>query len=319
MSPDHIFITVTICTYNRADLLSGAIESLVKQTLSPACFEILVVDNASTDDTVGIVQTYQEQCPDYVIRYLHEVHLGVGHARNAALREAYGSLIAYMDDDARAAPDWLEKGLAIFRTMSSQSRQLICVGGPILPFYTSPRPDWFKDEYEVRTWAVHGRWLEPEEAFSGSNMIWHKESLVAIGGFGEDLGPIGMAFALGEDTLAFKKVWRLFSHAAMFYSPELVVLHWVPEYKMKLSYRLQRAFLNGQSAVQMEEHPSLPWRLRTLARSGGAAFLWTLRALLRKPRYRHWQNWVVEQGQPVLVKIGTVLAVLGVYIPVKRK
>ena len=95
---DSPLISAVICTYNRADLLAGAIESLLEQTLNPAHREIIVVDNASTDGTRAVVEQF---APDGV-RYVLETRQGLGYARNRGWQEARGEFVAYIDDDARA-------------------------------------------------------------------------------------------------------------------------------------------------------------------------------------------------------------------------
>ena len=152
-----IDISVVICTYNRADLLTGALDSLCQQDFTTDRYEILIVDNASTDNTGEIVRLYQAKYPNIHIRRVYEGRQGLGIARNAAIKAAEGQYIAYLDDDARVNIDWLSK--ASRHLTDSQSPQ--CLGGPIQPFYTSEKPTWFKDQYETRTW---GRKCSPPQS-----------------------------------------------------------------------------------------------------------------------------------------------------------
>ena len=310
-----IEITVAICTYNRADLLSGALESVCQQTLSPDRYEIIVVDNASTDNTPGVVRAFQEKYTGHHLHRVYEAKQGTGYARNAALNEAKGGYIAYLDDDGKAKSDWLESSI----THIGGPNYPQCLGGPIKPYFTNVKLAWFKDQYESRSWGEKERHLEYGESFSGSNMIWRKEVLLLIGGFNETMGPKGETFSIGEDTMAFRCLWRLVKDPVVIYDPAIIVFHWVPPFKMKASYYLKRAFLTGQAGVQLDKRPGLHWRVRTGFKSGGAIGLRMVQAVIRLPRYRRWQNWIVEECAPIASKLGTCFAACGIILTMKRK
>jgi glycosyltransferase involved in cell wall biosynthesis len=310
-----IEISVAICTYNRADLLSGVLESVCTQTLAPDRYEIIVVDNASTDKTAEVVLVYETKYPAHHLRRIIEPRQGTGYARNAVLKEAAGDYIAYLDDDAKAKPDWL----VLACTHLDGPKLPDCLGGQIQPFYTTEKPSWFKDQYESRTWGEVTRYLEPDESFSGSNMVWRKETLLTIGGFAETMGPKGMNFSLGEDTMAFRRLWRAQIDPVVIYDPAMIVYHWVPAYKMRTTYVLKRAFMTGQAAIQLDKKPGIFWRGRTWFRSGGAVGIRMVRAAVRLPHYRRWQNWLIEECVPAASKLGTCLAACGIRFTIKHK
>jgi glycosyltransferase involved in cell wall biosynthesis len=95
-------ISAIICTHNRASYLGAAIDSLLGQTY--AAYEVIVVDNASTDDTRAVVEA---RLPHPQLTYCYEGTLGLSAARNRGAAIAHGSLLAYLDDDAEASADWL--------------------------------------------------------------------------------------------------------------------------------------------------------------------------------------------------------------------
>src|SRR3569833_117194 len=97
-------ISVIICTYNREKLLEKTIECLAKQIFSDV-FDVVVVDNGSTDGTLKIVSILQETYPDLPLRYVMESNLGLSYARNTGVYTAKGEIIAMIDDDAFAEPD----------------------------------------------------------------------------------------------------------------------------------------------------------------------------------------------------------------------
>src|SRR5258708_39279575 len=107
-------LTLAICTYNRSDLLPRALESVLGQTLARDQFEVLIVDNASTDGTRALVETYQTRSPG--LRYVVETQPGIAHARNRAANEALGDYLAFIDDDAWAEPNWLAELIQPLKT-----------------------------------------------------------------------------------------------------------------------------------------------------------------------------------------------------------
>jgi len=309
-------ITVAICTYNRAGLLGGAVESVCKQAVAIDCFEILVVDNGSGDRTADVIQDCQRRFPNHRIVFVAESEQGLGFARTTALQNAAGRYIAYLDDDARAAPDWIAQALAMVR---EHADKLICLGGPILPLYTTPKPDWFRDQYESRTWGEKARRLQYGESFSGSNMIWHKETLRSLGGFNNQLGVKGETLSVGEESDVFLKAWRHLDSPLFYYSPDLRVLHWVPPFKMKVRYQLKRYFVSGQVAVRLKEKLDFSWRLRAAARNALDLVSLSFCTARQFRRYKYWQNWVVEEGEVFSFKLGYLLAALRIFLPMKQR
>ncbi|MGD8380729.1 MAG: glycosyltransferase, partial [Syntrophobacterales bacterium] len=95
-----IKISVIVCTYNRAELLGGTLRTLCHQTLDTSEYEVIVVDNNSTDNTREVVDEFCRRSSN--VRYCFEPQQGLSHARNQGLQEAKGKYVAYIDDDARA-------------------------------------------------------------------------------------------------------------------------------------------------------------------------------------------------------------------------
>lgn len=312
-----IQISVVVCTYNRADLLARAIESLIQQTLDKALYEIIVVDNGSTDNTSQVVQEFQANHLECNLALVHEGVLGLGRARNTGFRHARGNYVAFMDNDAQASADWLETALRCFEEAQSIP---LGIGGVILPFYDLPKPKWFKDEYEIRTWGSQPRFLNRGESFSGSNMIFRKGILEKYGGFDPSVGVRGKYLSLGEETALFEKIWQAKSHASvLYYLPQLVVFHWVPEYKMTISYPLKRAFAGGQAWCLRHRPKSLRGRLRLLSGILISIAKLSGSALLHRREYPAYQNWMVERLAPIAGEIGRLAGCLGLFIPVRQR
>jgi len=102
-------ISVAIVTRNRAQLLANALTRLKQQTLMPD--EVLVVDNASTDNTYEMVESFK---PDLPVKYVLCPEIGVNAARNSALSNSTGDILVFTDDDGEAEPDWLQETAKMF-------------------------------------------------------------------------------------------------------------------------------------------------------------------------------------------------------------
>ena len=96
-------ITVAVCTYNRAGLLEECLESLVNQTADANTFEVIVVNNGSTDQTQQVAQQFTRQHSTFHV--VIENKPGLSHARNLAFRNARSNWISYIDDDTKAFPN----------------------------------------------------------------------------------------------------------------------------------------------------------------------------------------------------------------------
>lgn len=100
--------SVIIPTFNRADLLPETVQSVLAQTYRN--FEVIVVDDGSTDDTVGVLKPYLEQ-----IRYFYQANHGLASARNRGIQEATGDFVAFLDSDDLYEPEFLSRVLETFR------------------------------------------------------------------------------------------------------------------------------------------------------------------------------------------------------------
>lgn len=242
-------ITVIICTYNREDRLRACIDSLLEQTCPQDRFDILVVDNNSTDGTHAYVRELASAHPN--IRYVKETNQGLSHARNRGAREAETEWLAYLDDDAKAAAGYVENALAIIR-----DKQPDILGGPILPYYTSPKPGWFKDEYEIRRYTTESKFSDACR-ISGSNFVLPKRLLEQLGGFDTGLGMKGETQAFGEDADLLER-YRAATEKdrqRVYYALECNVYHHVPAYKMRIPYMLGRNFGIGRMANALHGTP----------------------------------------------------------------
>ena len=149
-------------------------------------------------------------------------------------------------------------------------------------------------------------------------MVWRRKIVEAFGGFEVKVGLKGNHLSLGEETVLFDKVWRSSDAPIFFYSPQLVVHHWVPPFKMKVSYQLKRAFVAGQGWAQLHGPKSFQSRLRLLASNLFSIAKETGLAVFRGYVHNNWENWLVEEWKPVALKVGALMGAFGLIISIKQ-
>ena len=109
-------LTIVIATYNRAPYLLRTLKSLTNQTLAPERFEILVVNNNSTDDTKEVFARFATLYPTLSLRMVDEMQQGISYVRNRGIAEAAGEYIVFLDDDEETNPEFAEKYFYFFET-----------------------------------------------------------------------------------------------------------------------------------------------------------------------------------------------------------
>ena len=257
----HLEVSIVVCTYNRARLLRQSLESLCRQTADGEQYEIVAVDNNSFDETPATVEQVVSLFPDRNIRYVREQRQGLSHARNRGMREARAPWVGYVDDDARVPQEFVQRVVQLARTVPAHT---VCFGGPYRPFYTSPTPNWFDDEWESWGRSYTKGYLSDGSSLRGSNMFWRSQVAAELGGFDPELGMCGEHLGVGEETELFHRLWRSSAACsqAVYFAPELEIEHWVPPHKMTLRYRLSRWLVSGATdARRLAQRRSGPVRL----------------------------------------------------------
>lgn len=298
----EIKISIVICTYNRVLSLQQALRSLVNQSLDRRLYEIIIVDNNSTDGTGKAVKKFQEKIHQPKIIFIREKNQGLGISRNTGIKHAKGKYIAFMDDDATADEKYLALAVNYF---SSHLPNLIAVGGYIVPRYISHKPDWFKDAYEEDYKGEKERFLIPGESFSGSNIIFRKDILIKYFGFNEVVGMKGDVISMGEETHLFEKIWKNEQRKDRFYySPKLIIYHNVPAYKMKVTYRFKRAFAGGQAFFFRVSEYSFLYKIFLFHYYVTILFLTPFYSLFRFITSQYLNQWLVESFTPAAYAAG---------------
>ena len=232
-TPDYVnskkqfpFVSVAVCTRDRADYLSGCLERLSQ--LDYPELEILVIDNASTsDETKTLVRKYPE------MRYIYEPDPGLNIARNRAVSEAKGEIIAFTDDDAIVDHDWLYNLVNIF----AQSPKVMGVTGLVVPYELKTEPQLLFENYNGFGRGFKQQWccVKNNNAHSvaifhggtgkfgcGANMSFRKTLFDKIGNFDPALD-VGTPTNGGGDLEIFFRVLK--EGHSLVYEPGAIVYH----------------------------------------------------------------------------------------------
>ncbi len=241
---DKLILSAVICTYNRDRILSRVLNSILDQKTTSAFFEILVVDNNSTDNTKAVIEGYFQAIPN--LKYIFEPRQGLSQARNRGWQEAQGEYVGYLDDDAKAPPHWLETVLKII-----EEHQPDVFGGPYFAYYDTEPPAWWKDSYRSFVPFEKSRDLERGEYLSGGNFFVKRELLEDLQGFDAALGIQGKQILLGEETDLQQRIRENFPSAIIFYEPDLYIHHLVPAQNMSLTWKIKRRWGEGRSSYYL--------------------------------------------------------------------
>ncbi|MBW4648295.1 MAG: glycosyltransferase [Kastovskya adunca ATA6-11-RM4] len=243
-------ISVAVCTYNRADRLIFTLEGLCCQSLPIEQFEVLVVDNASTDNTQEICKTFATKLPNF--HYIYEPVQGLSKARNTALHQARGEYLAYLDDDAIPCENWLETILQTFQTVEPKP---VCVGGLISPLWEIPKPDWVHEYIEplfsILDYGSQPCWFSYPKFPYGANMTYRREALCQLGGFSEQLGRQGKNLLSEEERLLNRLLEK--QGERFYYNPQASVQHWIPKERINPVWIIRRSYWQGRSEALVDQ------------------------------------------------------------------
>jgi glycosyltransferase involved in cell wall biosynthesis len=278
-------ITVILCTYNpfnRCRDFAGALESVAaSQVRSSVTWEVLVVDNNSTDQVRDIVEGFCRRYPGR-FRYLFEQKGGKSYALNAGVANARGEVLAFVDDDVTVDPAWLQN-----LTAELHDGKWAGAGGRIFPSRIFTAPSWFSvEELGAQLYGHFDLGDQPiqlNRAPFGANMAFRREMFDKYGGFRTDLGP-GPNCEIPPQHEDLEFGHRLMAAGERLkYEPKAVVYHPVAPDRLKRHFFLTRSFDEGRSMVcEWGERPDvygIPRDYLRLLRLAMAIPVMTLRGL----------------------------------------
>ncbi len=256
-------ITVCICTHDRPDYVRDCLAGLREQTVASDRFETLIVDSASSKPNAAILASLARDHGAHLIRV---DQLGVSLARNSGAQAARTPYIAYIDDDAIPAPDWIA---AILAALTEPGAPPAVLGGRILPYWEAPLPAWWPPSLrgvlsiiehegrgEYRSPAMPAN-LEPYAA----NMVVSVAALRSAGGFPATAGRYGTVLLSDEEV---QLAWTLqnLGHSVR-YDSRIVVRHQIQASRFTPTWLLSRLYWQGASTVvtrRLTGRPDSVWR-----------------------------------------------------------
>lgn len=299
-------LSVVVCTYNRAGLLATVLQTLCTQTADRSDYEVIVVDNNSSDATRQVVQRFQRDCVG--VHYRFEPRQGLSHARNRGWQEARGRYVAYIDDDCRVPNSWVALAKNVIDRIGPAA-----FGGPYSAWYNAPKPRWFRDAYGSHVQGDVARELAWWEFLDGSNIMIRRTLLERLNGFRAGLGMVGTTLGYGEETELLRRIRAIVPRETIHYEPTLQVEHLVGAEKMSLWWMAKQRFIGGRSTYHVfGPDPNCRdggWAVCSRAgRVLGALALDCIRAAFRveRTRYPHMQNYFCERVLPHLQNLGRI-------------
>lgn len=238
-------ISVIVCTYNRSASLRNTLKSLCRQAVpSGVSWEVVVVDNNSSDDTQGVIRNFTA-VPGTSIRAVREERQGLSQARNRGIAEARGRYLVFTDDDVLAPSGWVSVLNETFEKGGWDA-----IGGRVLLRYDRSMPRWLKPElWGFLACLDYGDEEMPltdiERPFFGANMAFCREVFEKVGGFDAGLGRKGKALVGGEEIDLFGRMLAAGLRAV--YQPRAAVDHVVDPGRLRKGYFRRLHYASGRT------------------------------------------------------------------------
>jgi len=255
-------ISAVVCTYNRERFLEECLESIANQTLGQQYFEIIIINNNSTDRTEAISKTYIDKYPDLNIYYFIETNQGLSYARNRGVKESKGDLITFIDDDATLDKNFLEQSYQFFKLQP----EVEAIGGKILLNFEDTPPKW----YNIYLSPLLGYFNMgdkvkrfPKNNYPrGSNMTFRARVFEKYGMFNTELGRKGENLEGGEEKDIFSRLHK--QNESVYYVPEAIVHHAVPVERTTQEFIRKQAFGTGVSERNRIKNSGFSVKLRKI-------------------------------------------------------
>jgi glucosyl-dolichyl phosphate glucuronosyltransferase len=290
-------ITIIICTYNRADILEECLHSLAHQTLNHQTYDVLVIDNNSTDNTHAIAHKFAMEYANF--RVVKETRQGLSHARNRGYQESSTPWVSYVDDDAKAYPNYVERALWVIEHFDFD-----CFGGIYYAWHKYGRPRWLPAGFGDKPKIQEEVGLMEEGFASGGVIVFRKNVLAQLGGFPTELGMKGNKISYGEETYLQIKMRE--KGYKLGFDPELKIDHLVAKYKLNPWWHVKSHFKRGETSWDTFGNLSQTALLRSL-------FIKSLKKLFKGLKENtpkllqsnyYLESWFIETMNPFAYQLG---------------
>lgn len=295
---DKIGISVVVCSYNRDKFIKSALNCLANQTLSASVYEIVIIDNMSTDNTSFLCKEFIKDNPSVNVRYFLETNKGLSFARNRGVKEAYGDIIAFVDDDAEASREFL-KSIVDFAV---QNDNFAGFGGKVIPKYEGGKePEWMNKYLNGFVGKVdHGDkpllYTKKMKYPVGCNMAYTRKILQEAGGFNNQL-----TFR-SDDKYIFHEVVKI--NSRVFYLPEAIVYHNIDASRVTFE-NFRKLFLKtgNEEKIRLRSKKNavkLVWGFFSIAFKVAASLLlyafFAIKGQAIKGKYVFYAQWFTLKG-----------------------
>ena len=296
MTPNP-FISIIICTYNRMEYLPNCLEHLKNQTAKKEFYEIIIIDNNSSDKTELICKDYIQKNSEINVTYFLEKKPGLSNARNRGIKEAKGDILCFIDDDGFATANYV-KTISKYASNINYSNY-IAFGGKVIPCYNKGKePIWISkyisglvSEVDLGTKVKSFNKKYP----AGCNMVFRKEFFENHGGFNVDL------HTRGDDKYIFQKLRD--NNYKILYVPELKVSHFIDDYRLEKNFIIRLSKIIGQSEAIRLKNKNIIFKMMKLFEylikwkmSLLLAFVFLYKGQIEKSKYIVMVRWQVILG-----------------------
>jgi glycosyltransferase involved in cell wall biosynthesis len=236
-------VTVAVLTFNRSKRLRETLAGMVRQNYPADGWELIVVDNNSTDDTGDAVSSFASAVP--APRRVVEPRQGLDHGRNRAIDEARGDVIVLADDDILVGPDWLAQMVAPFQ--SDSAHRIGVVGGEVVPVFPDGVPAWLEGAHRPLGFRREPGPLPPGQAPMGANFAFPRWVFERLGKFDTDLDRQGARLFGGGDSEMIRRIRAAGLEA--WFVPGARALHQMSADRLTLGYEMRHGFDSARSRV----------------------------------------------------------------------
>lgn len=274
--------SVIFCTYNREKYIYNALKSIAEQDFPVSEYEIVLVNNNSTDSTENICNQFKTDYPQVDFRYYIETNQGLSYARNRGVEESRGDILVFVDDDATVFEHYLSSIDDFFINHPAVS----ACGGPIVPVYEVDKPKWLSlyTEQLLGGALYEGDKVKPfrnGKYPGGGNSAFRKEVFQKYGLFNVELGRKGTGLIGAEEKDLYDRLVR--GREEFYYLPQMGIHHYIPAKKLSIPHFKELTYSIGKSE-----------RIRTKAVSAEA-----YRKRLMSEAVKWCASWVLFAGYTI--------------------
>ena len=240
-------VSVVVCTYSmeRYDIFTESVDSILAQTYEPLEIVIVVDGNQVVFDRVR--NDYGDR--ENVVLHNNDENRGISYSRTKGAKIASGEIVAMIDDDAVAEPDWIAELVSVY-----ESTDAVAVGGHVAPNWVSGKPDFFPEEFY---WLVgcdergFGEHMEELRNTYGSNISYKRDVFLEVGGYDENTGRKGDRHIQAHEAPVCVRIRKL-TGKGVIYTTEAVVHHTLFDYRGEFRWLASRSFWQGYSKRIMD-------------------------------------------------------------------